>query len=204
MTKRGSNEYIKEQRQEAVRQAARLMQKEFVVLDTETTDLPKNGGEAIQVGIIDSTGKTLFNRLLKPKNPIGLAAQRIHHITNEMVKDAPSLPDVLEELESAYRHKIVVAYNVEFDRSILISSYKKWGIGMIPSSKWFCAMLEYARFRGEWDNYHESFRWAKLVEACAELDLPEQNAHDALGDVKMTLAVVKKMASYAQPRLELY
>lgn len=204
MTKRGSNEYIKEQRQEAVRQVSRLMQKEFVVLDTETTDLPKNGGEAVQIGIVDKEGKTLFNHLLKPKNPIGLAAQRIHHITNEKVKDAPTLPDVLEEFESAVRHKIVVAYNVEFDRAIMINTYKKWGIGMLPSLEWLCAMLEYARFAGKWDTYHESFRWAKLVEACADLGLAEENAHDALGDVRMTLAVIKKMAAYNQPRLELY
>jgi len=83
------SEYFKIQRQEAVQWAYRLLQKDFVVLDTETTDLPLNGGEAIQIGIVDKEGHTLFNHLLKPKNPISLRAERIHHISNEKVKTAP-------------------------------------------------------------------------------------------------------------------
>ena len=42
---------------------------DFVVLDTETTGLDSRA-EIVEISIIDKHGNTLFDSLIKPKNPI--------------------------------------------------------------------------------------------------------------------------------------
>ena len=48
-----------------------------------------------------------------------------------------------------------------------------------------CAMLEYAKWVGDWDDYHCSFRWQKL----------QGGDHSSLGDCRATLDVIRKMAN---------
>lgn len=54
----------------------------------------------------------------------------------------------------------------------------------LPHAGYDCAMLRYAEWVGEWNNYHNSFCWQKL----------EGGDHSALGDCATTLAVLEKMA----------
>ena len=54
-------------------------------------------------------------------------------------------------------------------------------------------MLQYAKFWGEWDDYRGNYKWQKLIHAARQQGIEVQNAHRALGDCLMTLAVMKKM-----------
>jgi DNA polymerase-3 subunit epsilon len=45
-------------------------------------------------------------------------------------------------------------------------------------------MLQYAEWFGEWNSYHQSFRWQKL----------QGGDHSALGDCFATLELIKRMA----------
>ena len=49
-------------------------------------------------------------------------------------------------------------------------------------------MLEYAKFVGEWNNYHGNYRWQKL----------EGGDHSAAGDCLATLEVIRTMAGAAK------
>ncbi len=173
----------------------------FVVLDTETTGLGDDA-EACQIAVIDQTGRVLVNTLVKPGVAISDGAIAVHGITNEMVIGAPSFADVLPELQDAIRGRQLVIYNAAYDLPIL--QHMVFGLDRndlleaLPHSRpVHCAMLRYAEFWGDWNDYHGNYRWVKLVDACAQqgvdVDAP---AHSALGDCLRTLGVMKVMADW--------
>ena len=170
----------------------------YVILDTETTDLPKNGGEVIQLGMVDAQGNTLLNTLIKPKGKISADAAAVHHITEEMVQEAPTFNEIYGALIALTHGKTIVAYNAAFDHVILDNTCRLYRLAPL-SNDWVCAMLEYARFYGEWNEYRSSFRWKKLTEAAKHLNINTEGAHDALSDVRMTHQVILKMAEAYTP-----
>jgi len=170
----------------------------YVILDTETTDLPKNGGEVIQLGVVDARGNPLFDTLVKPKGKISSGAAAVHHITEEIVQEAVTFDELYSALVQLTHGKTIVAYNAAFDRAILDNTCRLYGLAPL-SNEWTCAMLEYARFNGEWNAYHNSFRWKKLTEAAEQLKLSTDGAHEALSDVRMTHQVILKMAEAYVP-----
>ncbi|MHC5824191.1 MAG: 3'-5' exonuclease, partial [Nostoc sp.] len=64
----------------------------FFILDTETTGL--GDAEIVDVCVMTQWGQPLINTLVKPTIPIPSGATHIHHITDEMVADAPTFPDI--------------------------------------------------------------------------------------------------------------
>jgi len=161
----------------------------WVILDTETTGLGNNA-EVIQIGVIDSRGNVLMdNVLVKPTIPIPADATAIHHITNEMVQDAPSFLDVMPQLREVVEGKLLVIYNAQYDMRLLVQSGKAHGAYLEIGIEGFtCVMLQYAEWFGDWNDYHKSFRWQKL----------QGGDHSALGDCRATLEVIKKMADSEQ------
>lgn len=188
--------YKDKARYEATQWAHDLLDKDFVILDTETTDFLNRGGEVIQLGVVGKDGSVLMNQLLKPKGPISEGAQKIHNISKETVKDAPSLPEIYDQLKAILKDKLIIAYNANFDRPILNQTCRIWNVEPLPN-EWDCAMLAYAKYHGEWSR--DSFRWKKLTEAAETLRIPVVDAHDATGDVKMTLKVIEAMAAQYVP-----
>src|SRR5258706_7325025 len=135
----------------------------WVILDTETTGLGSDA-QVIQIGVIDGKGNVLIdNILVKPTMPIAPDATAIHQITNEMVQDAPSFPNVLPQLCEVVEGKLLVIYNAQYDMRLLVQSGKAHDIGIQLGIEGFtCAMLQYAEWFGDWNDYHKSFRWQKL------------------------------------------
>ena len=157
----------------------------WIILDTETTGLGPQA-EVVQIGVINGRGDVLMdNVLVRPKGRIEPDAARIHHITEEMVANAPSFLEVLPRLQDIARNKLLVIYNAEYDLRLLAQSAQAHNaMPYLPHGGCDCAMLRYAEWVGEWNDYHNSFRWQKLA----------GGDHSALGDCIATLAVIEKMA----------
>jgi len=167
----------------------------FVILDTETTGIHA-GAEICQIAVIDWQGKVLLDTLVKPYNGIPDGATRIHGISEAMVVGAPTYPQLYPQLFEILVGKHVVVYNAKFDRGMLHKSAEAWDMPKTEwkeISSWWCAMEEFAVKYGEWNDYHQSYKWQKLSTACSFYDIPVQNAHSALGDCLMTLEVIKRM-----------
>jgi len=171
-----------------------LKNKNFLVLDTETTGLTR--GEICQIAIINSNGETLLDTLVKTKEPIPDDATRIHGITDGMVKDAPSWLDIIPVVKQILNGRLLVVYNAVYDRKMMHQSSERHGLEKIEWKEiatWLCAMEAFAEYYGDWNSYHQSYRWQKLSNAAFYCDVEVENAHNALGDCLMTLGVVRAM-----------
>ena len=72
--------------------------KRRVLIDLETTALSPECGEILRLYARDlDHPSATFDQLVKPKRPLSKLVQQITGITNEMVRDAPSLESVLPD-----------------------------------------------------------------------------------------------------------
>ena len=157
----------------------------YVILDTETTGVT-NDDEVIQLGVIDPTGAVLLDHLIRPvrKKYIPRQATQIHGITMAMLQDRPLYNEIAGLLQSVVKGRTIVTYNADFDRRLLTQTAGFSGGFVPPTSAWQCAMLQYAQFVGEWDDYRNKYRWHKL----------QGGDHTAVGDCQATLARIREMA----------
>lgn len=167
-----------------------LTERNFVVLDTETTglDVYDDRTEIVEVAIADPDGETLLNTLVRPQYPIPAVAMGIHGISDEMVANAPTFLDVLPSIVEATRDKIIIVYNADYDLPLLAALSMRCGMTRIfPGG--YCLMKAYAEHRNG-----PRGRWCSLTKACMQEGVDLRNAHRAMGDVQATLELLKIMA----------
>lgn len=167
-----------------------LINTNAVILDTETTGLLPC--EAVQIAIIDLSGKTLLNTLIKPTRKISSGAVAIHGITEEAVSNAPTFKDLYRQIKSIITNKLVLIYNADFDTEVLDCCCEIWGLPKFEYNDG-CIMHLYSEFVGEWIDYFQSNKWQKLP----------GGDHTALGDCLATLDVIKTMATVPVNEVEL-
>ena len=177
------NPNFEHDKNEAVQWAQNLLRREFVILDTETTGL--YNAQAVQIAAIAETGKMLLNTLIQPTIPIDPEAIRIHGITNEMLGDAPSFPTMYKKIRRVLENESLVIYNAAYDWPIICNQCNEHRLEQIPIRTLVCAMEWYAQYTGEWNNWHQSYKWQRLP----------GGDHSALGDCQATLALIQKMAN---------
>lgn len=179
-------------------QALQWLESNALILDTETTGLDSKA-EIVEISIIDCTGQVLLDTLVKPTSPIPAEATRIHGITNEMVAEAPTWPMIADQFKSIVSGRKLVIYNADYDLRLIYQTNNKHELEPVfYGSEWNnaeCAMLAYAEFYGQWDDYREQWKWQRLGNAAKQQGVViEGTAHRALADCKMTLGVIASMA----------
>lgn len=181
-------------RRSAIQEARTLLENKPVYLDTETTGMHFNS-EVIEIGIIDDQGEVLFDQLIRPRGKIDPAAGRVHGITLEMLVDAPTWEQVWPQAEHVLMGRLVGVYNVEFDLRLMKQSHSRsWLTWTLPDSNFFDIMKLYARFFGDWDPVHKSFRYQSLEIAGRQCGIRLPNAHRAVDDCLLTRALLHFMA----------
>jgi DNA polymerase-3 subunit epsilon len=165
----------------------------FYVIDTETTGVGKRD-EVVQIGIVDKNGTTILDTLVKPTVPCSAGAANVHGITNAMLATAPDFFDVYMQVSKVIAGAPLIAYNMDFDWRLLQQSVNSRKLPMFRVGERSCAMKMYAQYRGVWNGKFGNYRWHKLGRAAAYEGILVKDAHNALGDVRMTLALLKKMA----------
>lgn len=176
-----------------------LRQSNALVLDTETTGLD-NKAEILQIGIVTLNGDELFNSLVQPaKARRWSEAMQIHGISWRDVKDAPTIGQLADDLRCILDGRLVAIYNASFDTRMLHQSIRVDGATnqyqwlLDQDWEWECVMEAYAEYWGERNRRYGGYRWQSLTKACQQQDLRVSNAHNALGDAKLTAALIRKI-----------
>ena len=181
-------------RQIAIQEAQALLAGHPLYLDTETTGMHRNS-EVIEIGIIDDQGEVLFDQLIHPRVKIDPAAGLIHGITDKMLADAPTWEQVWPQVATVLQGKRVGVYNAEFDlRLMKQSTSRSWLTWSLPDANFFDIMKLYARFYGDWDPFHKSFRYQSLEIAGRQCGIKLPNSHRAVDDCLLTRALLHYMA----------
>lgn len=102
----------------------------FVCLDLETTGLSPLVNKIVEIaGIKVTPFKTeTFESLINPKVEIKPENIAIHGITNEMVKNAPCIDQVLPKFMEFVGDLPLVAHNAQFDLGFIVCSLHHLGI----------------------------------------------------------------------------
>ncbi|MGH7599625.1 MAG: 3'-5' exonuclease [bacterium] len=178
----------------AIQQAQDEILHKPVYLDTETTGLEKYD-QIVEICVLDFNGSVLVDSLVKPTNKIPVGVTKLHGITDEMVKAAPTWPEIWPAVQAALTGRHVAIYSADYDMRVMKQSHRHHAMRWkLKGANFFCIMKLYAQFRGEWDNYHGSFRWHKLEEAGRQCKIELPNAHRAKADALLARAVLHYVA----------
>ncbi|MGQ0603068.1 MAG: 3'-5' exonuclease [Anaerolineales bacterium] len=181
-------------RQSATQIARAELERYPVYLDTETTGLDE-WDEIVDICVLDAEGHALLDSLVKPKCEISTAATAVHGLTNAMVANALAWPELWPQVEAVLAGQRVAVYNAAFDLKMMAHSHRAHGMHWtFPESNFFCVMLLYAQFKGDWNPKRRAYRWHSLEEAGRQCRIPLPNAHRAREDAALARAVLHHMA----------
>jgi DNA polymerase-3 subunit epsilon len=114
-----------------------------IYYDTETTGIRNDKDRIIELAAFDPVENRTFCKLINPGCPIPKEATAVHHITDEMVLDAPTFKIIAEEfIAFCPEETVLIAHNNDaFDKLFMEQEFKRAGVEMpnyryIDSLKW--------------------------------------------------------------------
>ncbi len=113
----------------------------YAVVDIETTGSYAAANGITEIAIVIHDGKQVLNfyeSLVNPHVPIPYFIERLTGITNEMVVNAPSFPEIAAQVYELLQDKVFVAHNVNFDYSFV--KYHLDSAGYELESKKLCTV----------------------------------------------------------------
>ncbi|MFC2078278.1 exonuclease domain-containing protein [Candidatus Bipolaricaulota bacterium] len=176
-----------------------LLDRPYVVLDTETTGLLDP--EIVAVAVVSGDGGSLVNELVRPAKPIDPEASRITGIDAETVRDKPEFPEIEPQLTRAIAGKLVCIYNASYDLKVLSNTYGRYGLAPPPIEPW-CVMKWFARVFGDWNKERGDYTWQPLSRAAEYFGVKQGAPHDALEDTLTTWRILQAAILRAGLRVE--
>ncbi|WAA10750.1 PolC-type DNA polymerase III [Fervidibacillus albus] len=125
----------------------KLDEETYVVFDVETTGLSAMYHKIIELAAVKIQNGEIIDRFesfANPKHPLSATTIELTGITDEMVKNAPDVEDVLQDFYEWSKYTTLVAHNASFDISFLNAGYDKIGFGKVTNP--VVDTLELARF----------------------------------------------------------
>jgi len=149
----------------------------FLYLDTETTGLsPDRGARLVEIAIVDSLGRTVFDSLINPGIRIPREAADIHGISDAMVRSKPRFEEVVPQLLKLVSGRELVIYNAAYDIQFFPNKLSN-------AQRIHCAMKSFSQAIGQ-------SRWVKLSDAAQRVGhVWEGAAHRALADAQACRSV---------------
>ena len=107
-----------------------------VFLDTETTGLdPNQGHRIIEIAAVEINNRQLsenqFHMYVNPERDIDAAAQEVHGITLEFLKDKSLFKDIAEDFLSFIRGSELIIHNAPFDIGFLNMELGRMGLSNV-------------------------------------------------------------------------
>jgi DNA polymerase-3 subunit epsilon len=181
-----------------------MTEAKYLVFDTETTGVDTDNDRIVQLVIAtaDRDGNLLAHRewLIDPEVPIPEEASAVHGLTNAYLEENGGEPFeallAAWEFSQTYANIPQVAYNLNFDASILQAEMERHGVdsnfGDDLESRRLFDPLVVDRAK---DRYRKGKRKLFNVAEHYGVDYDEEKLHNALYDVEITAKVAAKVAA---------
>lgn len=158
-----------------------------MVVDLETTGLaPQKGDRIVEIGavrVVDGVLEDRFQTLVNPRRPIPYYAQKVHGISDSMVKDAPFIESALLDFLRFAGEDALVSHNARFDRGFLDCC----GEEPLVHPHFDTVILSRKMIPGL-----RSYGLDSLIQ---QLSLPIEDRHRALGDAEATAKLLVHLLS---------
>lgn len=189
---------------------------DYVVLDIETTSNRIYDAKIIEIGAIkvrDGKVVDIFESLINPQEPIPASATAVNHITDDMVQDAPTLEQVLDDFLTFISGEILVGHNIaSFDLNILYDAIEEYN-GFILNND-FIDTLFLARkcldcienhkletistyYGLDISNEHRALKDCYLTKDCFQLLQKQYEEHGFIKGKKNKLSIDKRGIKYS-------
>lgn len=166
----------------------------YVLVDIETTGLFPQYDEIIEISAVRIKNNEIidsFSELVKPYNEINSFIEQLTGITNDMVKNARRIKDVLKSFLSFIKEDdILVGYNFNFDVNFLYNSTLE-NINSYFSND-FVDVLRFSRLL-----IKEKIDNCKLKTVAKFYDIDYSKAHRGKEDCLITFQVFKNLQNEA-------
>lgn len=162
-----------------------VCQKDFVILDFETTGLDKVFDSIIEIAAIrfeNGIEKEKYVTLVKPLLRIPPESTAVNHITNKMVKSAPKADVAIPNLIDFIGDSIVIGHNVNFDIGFLEIAAQRQG--KVVQYNYIDTMSISKKLFPDLPDY-------KLGTIAKSLDFDTSSLHRAEADVYVCAEIVK-------------
>ena len=167
----------------------------FVAFDIETSgtsgaaydDLPSEITEIGAVKVVNGEVISTFSELCNPGRKITRRVEQLTHITNEMVKDKPSVNEVIKQFREFCSDLPLVGHNIKsMDLHYISTAAKRNGIEF--ANPYFDTYLYAKRFKDQmgWENL-------KLEYLAGQFGIKDESHHRAYNDAEVNVAVYFKL-----------
>ena len=159
----------------------------YCVFDLETTGFSFRTEKITEIGIMKiRNGEIIdtFETFVNPEKPIPAKVQEVTHITDDMVKDAPKIEEVLPKVMEFFGDSVLVAHNADFDTGFLRYNCQQLGYKFENT---YLDTLALAK------NLFPNYKKYKLGVIAENLGIEVLVAHRALDDVDTTVKVFNIM-----------
>ena len=168
----------------------------YCVFDIETTGFDfryHNITEIACCKVKDGEIIDEFSTFVNPERPIPKEVQELTHITDDLVKDAPTIKEVLPKFLDFIEGSILVAHNAKFDVGFI--KYNAGELKLLDRFK--PIVMDTLTIARELYNQVENHKLGTLAEF---LGVSLEGAHRAINDTRATVHVMLKMLEEAKSR----
>jgi DNA polymerase-3 subunit epsilon len=164
----------------------------FTVIDLETTGGVKPEHSIIEFSALKvRRGEIMdeFTSLVNPRQPISFFISQYTGITNEMVRHAPVIADLLPQLKQFIGTSVFVAHNLSFDLGFVNMELERHGYEPLENPA-LCTVRLARRLLPKTQRKN-------LGELAASFGIEIQNRHRAKGDALATVRVLTELINLA-------
>jgi DNA polymerase III subunit epsilon len=166
----------------------------FVVIDVETSGLSARRDRILQIAAVevDPSGALIgeWSSYVRPRfGRVG--PTHVHGLTSASLRSAPAFRVVAPELARQLEGAVVVGHNIDFDWAFVRRSMRRAHVPLEPTAR-LCT-LDLSRSLDP-----DRLMRHKLADICSRLEVPLDNAHDALADARATAEVLGHLLQSAR------
>ncbi len=166
----------------------------YVVFDIETTGLSAINDMITEIGgirVVNGEIKDTFSQLVNPERPIPEFITNLTGITDEMVKDKPTIDEVILDFNDFIKDDVLVAHNATFDIGFI---REKMGLNDLELNNPILDTLELSR------TVFPKLKNHKLNTVAKHLDVSLENHHRAVDDATATAEIFIKIMELLEER----